>query len=253
MSSDSTIQPPTNLYEAIASSIDIVENQDDPFRYPPSSKICFEAIIPDSFMKDLSQLKNPPADIDGNKLHWYGADGLFLIEQLWSLIQERRKISMTFAQKYGAAWKRCQQTYSCLQIQKIHPDAVVPTSGHILDSGFDITIIRVAKEDFGPGVTLYGTGLIVKPPDGYYLDIVARSSLGKQGYFLSNCVAIIDAQYRGELFIALAKLSPEAKPLQLPARVAQAIVRPLILTDIEVVDSINQTQRGSGGFGSTGK
>ena len=66
-------------------------------------------------------------------------------------------------------------------------------------------------------------------------------------------MGIIDAQYRGELCVPMFKLSPEAKDLELPARVAQIVVRRLEMVDMEVVDDVGATDRGAGGFGSSGK
>ena len=190
--------------------------------------------------------------INGNKLTWYDSDALYIIETIWPQIQEKQSISLTFAQMYGKAWAALQRSYSTLRVQKINMDAVIPCKGHPLDTGFDVTAIRIAKENFGPGVTLFGTGLIIRPPDGYYIDMVARSSTCKLGWGIANHVGIIDAQYRGELCIPMFKLSPDAKDLELPARIAQIIVRRLELADVEEVENVGETNRGAGGFGSTG-
>ncbi|OHS94312.1 deoxyuridine 5'-triphosphate nucleotidohydrolase family protein [Tritrichomonas foetus] len=232
------------LLDTIASSIKI-ENEDP---------IVAVAQIPDNLKEFVTKdaLKILPI-VEGNTLTWYRGDALYIIEILWPKIQEKQTISLSFAQKYGIAWSSLQKSYSPLQVQKINPDAVIPAKAHPLDTGYDITAIRVVKENFGPGVTLFGTGLIVRPPDGYYVDMVARSSTCKLGWGIANHVGIIDAQYRGELCIPMFKLTPEAKDLELPARVAQIIVRRLELTDIEEVADVGETHRGAGGFGSSGK
>lgn len=211
------------------------------------------ATIPESLIPlvNLDNIKILP-EINGNKLTWYHSDAIYIIETLWQQIQENQKISSTFAQLYGKAWSSLQRSYSTLRVQKIYPNAVIPSKGHPLDTGFDVTAIRVAKENFGPGVTLFGTGLIIRPPDGYYIDMVARSSTCKLGWGIANHVGIIDAQYRGELCIPMFKLTPDAKDLELPARIAQIIVRRLELADVEEVENVGETNRGAGGFGSTG-
>ena len=211
------------------------------------------ATIPESLLSLVTpeNIKILP-EINGNKLTWYYSDALYIIETLWPQIQEKQSISLTFAQQYGKAWSSLQQSYSTLRVQKINPNAVIPSKGHPLDTGFDVTAIRVAKENFGPGVTLFGTGLIIRPPDGYYIDMVARSSTCKLGWGIANHVGIIDAQYRGELCIPMFKLTPDAKELELPARIAQIIVRRLELADVEEVQNVGETNRGAGGFGSTG-
>ena len=87
--------------------------------------------------------------------------------------------------------------------------AVIPSRAHSLDSGYDLTIIDVVK-DYGK-TKLYGTGIKIQPPEGIYFDMVARSSISKIGYILSNSVAIIDNQFRGELLVALTKID-DSKP-----------------------------------------
>ena len=124
---------------------------------------------------ESSSLKIKP-DVDGDVLRWYGGDAIYTVEALWPTIQAKQEISLTFVQEYSEAWHKLQNTLSTLKIQKMLPNAVIPSRAHPLDSGFDITVIRIVKPDFGPGVVLFGTGLIVRPPDGYYVDMVARSS-----------------------------------------------------------------------------
>jgi dUTP pyrophosphatase len=199
------------------------------------------------------ELKVKPFSFKDNQLIWYGADALFFIESIWSDIQRTQGISQTFAQCYGKSWSSLRRTYSSLQVKKIIPEAIIPSKAHPLDTGYDVSVVRIVKENFGPGVVLYGTGLVVRPPDGYYIDLIARSSLCKMGYIIANSVGVIDAQYRGELCIPLAKISNDALPLQLPARIAQIVIRELHVCDIEEVDEIGSTQRGSNGFGSSGK
>jgi deoxyuridine 5'-triphosphate nucleotidohydrolase len=202
---------------------------------------------------DEIELKVRPSKVNEDSLEWYGADALFAIESLWELIQKTQGISQTLAQKYGKVWSALRKTYSTLQVKKIRPDAIIPSKAHPLDSGFDISVVHIVKREFGPGVILYGTGLVVRPPDGYYIDLVARSSLCKAGWMIANCVGIIDAQYRGELCVSLTKIHGNAKPLELPARIGQIIIRELHVCDVEEVDEICSTQRGAGGFGSSGK
>ncbi|EAY11401.1 deoxyuridine 5'-triphosphate nucleotidohydrolase family protein [Trichomonas vaginalis G3] len=230
--------------EAIAKTIDI----------KITHRVIVSATVSDEILSKLNEIPfNAKPVVENHNLLWYGSDGLFLVESLWEYIQKTQNISLTFAQKYGRIWSALRKTPTTLQVSKIVPEAIIPSKAHPLDTGYDISVIRVVKENFGPGVTLYGTGLIIRPPDGYYVDMVARSSLCKSGYFVANCVGIIDAQYRGELCVPLAKISPDAKPLELPARIVQIIIRELHVCDIEEVADINSTSRGTGGFGSSGK
>jgi dUTP pyrophosphatase len=228
------------IIDAVASTIEITSE----------SPITVEAEIPDALLPHLQGAFQIQPKISNNRLAWYGGDALYTIEALWSQVQKKQ--STTFAQIYGRARAELQRQYSTLQVQKLIPEAIIPTKAHPLDSGFDLTVVRIVNPAFGPDVVLYGTGLAIRPPDGYYIDVVARSSTCRLGWGIANSVGIIDAQYRGELCIPLFKLSPNAKEIELPARIAQMIVRPLLLADIEEVASLNETQRGAGGFGSSG-
>ena len=231
--------------EAIAKTIKITSTQ----------PVIACAKVPHEVIAKLQQFEHkvPPPEIIDDTIQWYGADALFAIESLWDLIQKTQGISQTFAQQYGKTWSALRKQYSTLQVKRLIPEAIIPSKAHPLDSGFDISVVHVVKEDFGPGVTLYGTGLVVRPPDGYYIDMVARSSLCKFGWMVANCVGIIDSQYRGELCVPLCKIREDARPLELPARIGQIIIRELHVCDIQEVEEINTTQRGVGGFGSSGK
>lgn len=74
----------------------------------------------------------------------------------------------------------------------------------------------------------------------------------KLGYMLANGIGIIDNHYRGPLLVGLLKFDPTAADLELPLRVAQLIPRQIISLDIQIVEDLDETQRGKGGFGSTG-
>lgn len=139
-----------------------------------------------------------------------------------------------------------------LKIQLISPDAVLPTKAHPSDTGMDVTIIGVHKV-ISPNVTLYKTGLRLCPDEGYYTKMYPRSSLMKYGCMLANGVAIIDNSYRGELLVALYHFENTCQELTLPAKVAQLVMEKIIDVEIVQVDSLDETVRGEGGFGSTGK
>lgn len=140
-----------------------------------------------------------------------------------------------------------------LKFELCHPHAVLPSRAHPTDTGYDLTIIEVAKT-INPVVTLYDTGIKACIDPGYYLEIVPRSSIIKTGYMLANNVGIIDEDYRGNLFVALAKIYPDAPRLQLPFKGFQLIPRKRIDCDVECVDAVDSnTVRGQGGFGSSDK
>ena len=130
--------------------------------------------------------------------------------------------------------------------------AVLPTKAHATDSGYDLTAISVHSRPH-ESVVMLDTGVAVRPPDGYYFDLVARSSLMKKGYFISNCVGVIDSSFRGSIKVPLTMLSgePEAFP-KLPLRGFQLILRQRHDFPSMQVTELDETERGDGGFGSTG-
>ena len=141
-----------------------------------------------------------------------------------------------------------------IQIIKASEDAIIPIQAHDTDAGYDITIISL-KKDYQNGVYLYDTGLIIAPEStDIYFEIYARSSLAKYGYMLANSVGIIDTEYRGSLMIQLYKFDTTAPDIKLPMRVAQMIPKRSVKIKLVEKSSIedNSTERGTGGFGSTG-
>lgn len=137
-----------------------------------------------------------------------------------------------------------------LKFQKISPDAVIPHKVHDTDVGYDLTLIKLIAKD--GNLYHYDTGIAVKPPDGYYTEVVARSSLPGKGYLLANSVGIIDPDYRGSIQVKLLKFDNDKPDLPLGMRYLQLIVRPVIASSYQIVDDLNSTSRGSGGFGSSG-
>jgi dUTP pyrophosphatase len=95
-----------------------------------------------------------------------------------------------------------------LKVKKTCENAVIPTRGTPFSVGYDLTVIGVFKK-IDDKTVLYDTGLQVEPPEGYYTEILPRSSLVKTGYMLSNSVGVIDSDYRGNLLIALTKVNQE--------------------------------------------
>jgi dUTP pyrophosphatase len=134
----------------------------------------------------------------------------------------------------------------------MNKEAVLPTKGTDFSVGYDLTAIRLSKK-INSVTWLYNTGLMVKPPDGYYLEILPRSSLIKTGYMLANSVGIIDSDYRGELLIALNKVDDTVPHLQTPFTKCQLVLRKYENYTVTQVEKLDDTERGAGGFGSTDK
>lgn len=123
-------------------------------------------------------------------------------------------------------------------------------------AGFDIRAAVGAGEPvvLGPGErALVPTGLCMEMPSGYEAQIRPRSGLAlKHGLTVLNAPGTIDADYRGEVMVLLANLGDAPYEISRGTRIAQIIVQPVVRVMIEVVAELNQTDRGDGGFGSTG-
>ena len=127
---------------------------------------------------------------------------------------------------------------------KIHDDrARLPTKAGPQEVGYDLVCISKVKDL--AGCTMYDTGISIKPPPGYYTEIVARSSIVKHNTMLANGIGIIDPTYRGTLKICL------TRPINTPFSVCQLILKPMPPdVDVYKVDQLDATYR-TGGFGST--
>jgi len=130
-------------------------------------------------------------------------------------------------------------------------DAILPSRANSTDVGLDLVAIKEDKT-YDNGVIKYDTGVSVTPPDGYYTEIVARSSIVKTGWMLANNVGVIDPTYTGNLFIVLVRVVPDAPKLSLPFCKCQLVLKKCEYADPEEVDELTDTERGDGGFGSTG-
>jgi dUTP pyrophosphatase len=130
--------------------------------------------------------------------------------------------------------------------------AVIPTRAHPSDIGYDLTAISMYKK-ISDNITLFDTGIRISPPEGYYVEILPRSSMSKTGYMLANSVGTIDPTYTGTLKIALIKVDKELPEIELPFTRCQLILRKAEYADMVQVESIEETLRGEGGFGSSDK
>lgn len=174
-----------------------------------------------------------------------------------------------------------------VNIKKLHKDAVIPSYAHETDCGMDLTAVSKTIDEYGNVV--YGFGLAFEIPEGYAGFIFPRSSNYKSGLLLTNCVGIVDSGYRGEVMAKFASRYVIARPQRLVEkikmlfetkksfkktsfydvnttacwnnkinynigdRVAQMIILPYPKVEFVEVDELSDTERGTGGYGSTGK
>ena len=142
-----------------------------------------------------------------------------------------------------------------VNIKRLRPDAVIPTYGSEDAAGADLYACLDAPLTIEPGQTiLVHTGIALEVPVGYAGLIYARSGLAsKRGLAPANKVGVVDCDYRGEIMVALHNHSSEAQTILPNERIAQMVIAPYITADFNLVDELSSTERGQGGFGSTGR
>jgi dUTP pyrophosphatase len=141
-----------------------------------------------------------------------------------------------------------------VNIKKLHPDAVIPTYAKVGDAGMDLTITSIISETT-TDVT-YGFGIALEIPFGFVGLVVPRSSVRKYDLALTNSVGVIDSGYRGELQATFKKTSwlkqDSSTKYNVGDKGAQIMIIPHPTIEFEEADELSDTERGDGGFGSTG-
>lgn len=154
------------------------------------------------------------------------------------------------------------KTNYTLKIKKLHDDSTLPTLGSEYAAGYDLYAYLNDKYSMGnrritipPHRTVkIGTGISMAVPQGYFGAIFARSGLAtKQSLRPANCVGVVDCDYRGEVIVALHNDSDANKTITHGDRISQLVLLPYQHMTIKAVDELDETARGNGGFGSTGK
>ena len=138
-----------------------------------------------------------------------------------------------------------------IKVKKLDPTAVIPSYSKVGDAGMDLTITKI-KENTTFDVT-YGFGIAMEIPKSYVGLIFPRSSVRNQDLILSNCVGVIDSGYRGEIMATFRKLAGSVShKYYVGDRALQLIIVPYPKIEFEETTELSETERGSGGFGSTG-
>ena len=143
-----------------------------------------------------------------------------------------------------------------VKVKKLDARATLPTYGSPQAAGADLyALIEGESLEIAVGETkLIGTGLAFEIPEGYVGLVYARSGLAtKRGLAPANKVGVIDSDYRGELKVALYNQSGKTQSIAAGERIAQLVIAPYLSAVFEEADSLSDTSRGTGGFGSTGK
>ena len=142
-----------------------------------------------------------------------------------------------------------------IQIKKLKANAVIPTRGSAYAAGYDLYACLDREVSIAAGETVkIGTGLSIAVPEGYFGAIFARSGLAaKEGLRPANCVGVADSDYRGEYIVALHNDSSVTRTVTPGERIAQLVIMPFLSVTFEEAENLEETERGEGGFGSTGK
>lgn len=142
-----------------------------------------------------------------------------------------------------------------LKVKKLDKNAKIPTYGSNNAAGADIYALLENDVEIAPQETKFiKTGIAYEIPEGFVGLLFARSGLSsKQGLAPATKVSVIDADYRGELIVPLRNHSNEAKTISNGDRIAQFVFLPYLMADFIAVENLSETNRGEGGFGSTGK
>lgn len=149
-----------------------------------------------------------------------------------------------------------------VKIKKLHKDAVVPKYAKDGDAGMDLTAVSKSFDD--DGNIVYGTGLAFEIPKGYVGLLFPRSSNAKKDLLLSNSVGVIDSGYRGEVLFKFKPSNVIEKPdlayipesiakYEIGERIGQIIIMPYQDVEFIEVKELSDSERGDGGYGSTGK
>lgn len=134
---------------------------------------------------------------------------------------------------------------------KLWRNATTPRRGSAFAAGYDLTAIDYKKEvDFAGDVWVYSTGIAVELPPGYCGLLMPRSSICRTGAVMCNGVGLLDEDYRGEITF---KFYGACKPYNVGERIGQLVIMPVPAVEFEQVEALGETERGAGGYGSTGK
>jgi len=142
-----------------------------------------------------------------------------------------------------------------VKIKRVDPAAVMPRKAHATDAGFDLVAVSKTVDDDWNAV--YGTGLAFEIPVGYVGLLFPRSSNAKKDLILSNCVGVLDSGYRGEVMFKFKRQYVRSferrKEYEIGDRIGQLIIIPIPDIDFVEVNELSESERGTGGYGSSGK
>jgi len=231
----------------------------DPRRTPAKGFVSPRADIAsysNSMREDIRAFLGITSYNGSERVHWEGDNALDFLARIYdgSTYRLSRKFDLYCdwaGWVPGLAGRGACAAYQQFKCVKTRPDAVLPAKLRASDAGYDLTALEKIK--VVGDVEFYDTGIKAQTTHGWWLMLAARGSITKTDYILANGVGVVDRTYTGNIIIALRKCSPEAH-LDLPCRIAQLI--PMVsvhLGEAVAVGELEPTNRGDGGFGSTGQ
>lgn len=137
-----------------------------------------------------------------------------------------------------------------VRIKRLSPDAVIPAKAHPTDAGFDLYASRV--EARGSDQLVYHSDVAFEIPEGYVGLVFCRSSVCRTSLTLTNCVGVIDSGYRGEVTCVFRQHGHE-HPYVIGERFAQLVIMPYPEIEFEETEELAASDRGEGGYGSSGR
>lgn len=222
-------------------------DQDGKIKKFKKGRKCSIFIESNGMKNSIKEFCNIVCEISDTKIQFIGSNAVDFLSKLYDNSNEKLRSSHNYARyiEYLGYSKIPQCKYI-----KTTSTAVAPSKNNASDEGYDLWIISIDKV-ISENTVRYNTHIKIRPEDGYHIEILPRSSLSNSGYILSNCTGLIDESYRGELKVPLTKIDTSLPDLQLPFKAVQMVLRKNMHFKCEESKEFEQTQRGSGGFGST--
>ena len=146
-----------------------------------------------------------------------------------------------------------------IKVKKLNKNAVLPQKANDQDAGYDLIAISKPEIKYDNDNVLYiqyKTGIAIEPPEGYHTEIYPRSSISKYNLQLCNSLGLIDEPYRGEIILRFNLINSKlvgSKIYQKGDKIGQLVIKKTISMDFIEVEELEETNRGTGGFGSSGK
>ena len=212
---------------------------------------CYLTGLTSNIYNCILNTSNIRGEIINTCLYFYGTNALDFLSYVYDPVFVKNKIcgDIGLTSKERAYLEYCD--LKCLGYIKQDVLAVAPIKTRASDIGFDLTLIKKVWEK--DNLVMYDTGICLEAPQGMYIQIYPRSSLGKSGYMLANSVGIIDRGYTGTIKVTLAKININSEEISLPYKAVQAVLSPAYHAIVkENTSPVFITERAEKGHGSSG-